>query len=121
MSRPPVFDLDELLAFWETGEYRTAPELMEAIGIPEEHLRAVRAAINRNFGPRPKRLNAAVRNDKLRRRVVAAMIATGLDPHRCHACPRTTVRPMYIRETAQDDEISSLVFVCRDCKRAGEV
>jgi hypothetical protein len=118
MPRPSVFDHDELRAYWSSGRYQYATELMEAMGIPDEHRRAVQRAINRYFGPQPRRV---VRNDVLRRRVIAEMVARGLDPHRCHACSRVTTMPMYLRELAQDDAIGSLVFVCRRCKRAGDV
>lgn len=118
MSRPSPYDLDELLAFWDSGNYRTAPELMEAIGIPREHLRSVQKAIHRYCGPRPRR--APYRPDPLRRRVIAWMVANGRDQRRCTVCDRFTIMPMYLRQSVQDDELASLVFVCRACKRGGD-
>lgn len=119
MSRPPVFDLDELLAFAESGEYRTAPQLMEAMGIPGQHLRAVQKALNRYVGPRPRRL-PALRKDPLRRRVIDWMKHQGINPLQCSVCSRITTLPMYFREVKPDDELGSLRLVCRNCRKGGD-
>lgn len=120
MARPRVFDLDELLAIAETGDWRTVPELMEQAGIPREHLRTVQKTVNKYFGPRPPRPKA-VAGDRLRRRVVAWMVANGLDEHYCFQCQKWSAFPCSIRELRQDDELGSLAFVCRHCTRAGDL
>lgn len=119
MSRPPVFDLDELLAFAQSGDYRTAAELMEALGIPGQHLRAVQKALNRYVGPRPQRL-PALRKDPLRCRVIGWMKTQGINVLLCTVCGRTTTLPMYFRESRYEDDLGSLRLVCRNCRRGGD-
>lgn len=120
MPRPRPYDLDERLAYWESGNYRSAPDVMEAAGIPAEHLRSVQKAINRYSGPRPKRL-PPIQKDPLRRRVIATLAASGVNVRLCTACLKASYWPMYFRETEPDDDsLISLRLICRHCKRGGD-
>lgn len=111
------YDLDEVCALAEAG--KTASEIVEELGLSVGE-RAVQKAVNKFLGPRPQRA-PAMSGDRLRRRVVAYMIANGLDEHYCYECEKWSVRPCSIRELKQDDELGSLVFVCRHCVRPGDV
>lgn len=111
------YDLDEVLAHAEAG--MVAAEIIETLGLTVTE-RAIQKAVNKYLGPRPKRA-PAVAGDRLRRRVVAWMVASGLDEHYCAACNRWSAFPCSIRELRQDDELGSLVFVCRHCVRPGDV
>lgn len=110
------YDLDEVLAYAESG--KTASEIVEFLGLPVGE-RAIQKAINKYLGPLPKRPPA--RADKIRGRVIAWMVANGLNDKVCCVCLKMSMFPMYIRELKQDDDLGSLIFVCRHCKRPGDV
>ncbi|MDI9934728.1 hypothetical protein QM806_04565 [Rhodococcus sp. IEGM 1351] len=109
------YDLDEVLALAEAG--KTAAEIVEELGLPVGE-RAIQKAINKFVGPLPKR--PAARSDKMRPRVVAWMVAHGLNEKVCCVCFKPSVFDMYLRELKRDDELGSLIFVCRHCKRVGD-
>lgn len=119
MPRRHSFDFEEFIAFAQSGDYRDAPDLMEKLGIPSERLRSVQKALRKYVGPVPKRL-PALRKDPLRRRVIAWMAEKGIDVRTCSACLKPTYTPMYFRETAFDDDLTSMRLVCRDCKHGGD-
>lgn len=110
------YDLDEVLALAEAG--KTASEIVEDLGLIVGE-RAVQKAVNKFLGPLPKRA-PAVEGDRLRRRVVAWMVASGLDDHYCFHCEKWSAWPCSIRELKRDDDLGSLVFVCRRCVRPGD-
>lgn len=112
------YDLDELLAYIQSDENHSAADAVEHFGLTVTP-RAIQKAVNRYLGPLPKRASA-VRRDKLRRRVVAWMVASGLRADYCYLCGRPS-HTVYIRELRQDDDLGSLVFVCHRCKRPGDV
>lgn len=60
------------------------------------------------------------RHDPLRTRVVALMVADGLDEKYCSACQRMSFHPCLIRELRRDRDIGSLVFVCSKCAGPGD-
>lgn len=59
------------------------------------------------------------RHDPLRTRVVALMVAGGLDEHYCLEGHRS-FHPCLIRELARDRSIESLAFVCAKHRHAGD-
>ncbi|WP_192378771.1 hypothetical protein [Rhodococcus rhodochrous] len=111
------YDLDEVLALAESG--KVAAEIIEELGLTVGE-RAIQKAVNKYLGPLPKRA-PALAGDRLRRRVVAWMVESGLDEHYCAACNQWSAYPCSIRELRQDDDLGSLVFVCRHCVRPGDV
>jgi hypothetical protein len=111
------YDLDEVLALAEAG--RTAAEIIEELGLLVGE-RAIQKTVNKFLGPRPQRA-PALSGDRLRRRVIAWMVASGLDDHYCFQCEKWSAWPCSIRELKQDDDLGSLVFVCRHCVRPGDV
>lgn len=110
------YDLDEVLALAEAG--KTAAEIVEELCLTVGE-RAIQKAINKFVGPLPKRPPA--KPDMLRRCVVAEMVARGLVANVCCVCYKFSAYPMYIRGLKRDDDIGSLIFVCRHCKRPGDV
>lgn len=121
MPRPRGYDLQELQAAWESDNFTTAPEVMEFLGIPAEHLRGVQAQIRRLYGRRPKAASK-LRQDVLRRRVVRYLVdQCGLRSDYCFQCQTYAGTDTYLRELRQGDDLGSLVFVCKRCKRAGDI
>lgn len=111
------YDLEEVLALAQSG--KVASEIVEELGLTVTE-RAIQKAVNKYLGPRPPRPKA-VAGDRLRRRVVAWMVANGLDEHYCFQCQKWSAFPCSIRELRKDDDLGSLAFVCRHCTRAGDV
>lgn len=111
------YDLDEVLALAESG--MSAVEIIEDLGLSVGE-RAIQKTVRKFIGPRPQRPQAVVR-DKLRRRIVALMIARGLNERFCNICDKYSPFPCSIREMKADDNLESLCFVCRHCRRAGDV
>lgn len=111
------YDLDEVLALAEAGQ--TAAEIVEELGLMVGE-RAIQKTVNKFLGPRPQRAPAIV-GDPLRRRVVAWMVASGLDDHYCFQCEKWQPWPCSIRELKRDNDLGSLTFVCRHCVRAGDI
>lgn len=111
------YDLDEVLALAEAG--KTAAEIVEELGLMVGE-RAIQKTVNKFLGPRPKRAPAVV-GDPLRRRVVAWMVASGLNDHYCFQCEKWSARPCSIRELKRNNDLGSLAFVCRHCVRAGDI
>lgn len=110
------YDLDEVLALAEAG--KCAAEIVEELGLSVGE-RAIQKTVNKFLGPRPKRAPALL-GDRLRRRVVAWMVDSGLNEHVCFECEKFSAPPCSIRELRQDDDLGTLVFVCRHCVRAGD-
>jgi hypothetical protein len=117
MPRPRGFDLDELLATWQSGDFETATEVAHHLGIDHKYLRSVQENIAKYFGPRPKRPPA--KPDPLRDVVVREMVARGLDENYCFKGHYSGFRCL-IRQLVRDGGLDTLVFVCRRCKRAGD-
>lgn len=96
-----------------------ASAIKERLGLTVS-LRQVQRIVVQRLGRWPKR-SAATRDDPIRRRVVAWMTESGLDPRYCFQCHRISVRPPYIRQLKQDDDLGTLAFICHLCKRAGDL
>ena len=110
------YDLDEVLALAESG--KCAAEIIEHLELSVGE-RAIQKAVNKFLGPRPTRA-PAVEGDPLRRRVVAWMVANGLDDHFCFLCEKWSASPCSIRQLKRDDDLGSLAFVCRHCTVPGD-
>jgi hypothetical protein len=110
------YNLDEVLYLAEHG--LVASEIIEKLGLTVGE-RTIQKAVRKFLGAQPKR--PAARGDALRRRVVAWMIDSGLDEHVCSVCFRWSGEPCYIHELRRDDDLGTLVFVCRRCKRPGDL
>lgn len=110
------YDLDEVLALAESG--KCAAEIIEDLQLSVGE-RAIQKTVNKFLGPRPTRA-PAVEDDPLRRRVVAWMVANGLDDHFCLQCEKWSAWACSIRQLKRDDDLGSLVFVCRHCAAPGD-
>jgi hypothetical protein len=97
---------------------RERPALMvkEILGL-EETPRTIQRWYGRVYGPRPTRRDLE-RHDVLRTRVVALMIAGGLNERYCVE-GHWSFHPCLIRELKRDSEIGSLAFVCTKRARPG--
>lgn len=93
--------------------------IVERLGLPRSE-RTVQRWINQHLGSLPTK-RAVARRDPLRSRVVAAMVAGGLNEHYCYVCQRLSLGPCLIRELARDLDVGSLAFVCRKCARPGDL
>lgn len=122
MPRPAGFDKEELIAFWERGDYQYAHEVMEVLGIPEEHLRAVQATIRRHFGRRPRRAADSIREDWLKRAVINHLVEVfNLRRDYCSICQKYCGFDVYVRQLRHmDEKLESCVLVGKCCKRSGD-
>lgn len=111
------YDLDELLAFAQTG--KSASWLVEHLGLPISE-RRVQQIIKTHLGPRPTRQSVR-KPDILRERVVVLLEAQGKNPRHCSACGRVSLRGGAIRAVNADLSLDSLVFVCLHCAVPGDV
>ncbi|GAA1099702.1 hypothetical protein GCM10009648_43920 [Tsukamurella spumae] len=114
--RRPSYDIDELIICAEAG--LSAREIIDQLGLRVGE-RAVQRAVRKYVGPSPPRPDAA--RDPMRRRVIAWMEQNGLDRRYCFVCGRVSVAEPYLRQLRQDDDLGSLAFVCRHCRRAGDL
>lgn len=122
MPRYRGYNLDELRAAWESGNFSTAPEVMEFLGIPDEHRRGVQATIRKFYGRRPKAAGASLRTDLLKRAVLKYLVdVCGLRRDYCSICQTYCGSDVYLRQLGRDDELGSVVIVGKCCKRAGDV
>lgn len=110
------YDLDEVLAYYQSDPNISATDVVEHFGL-DVTPRAIQKAVNRYLGARPRR--PPVGRDRLRAAVVIWMEGSGLDPHYClnghysaFDCSIRFLKP---------EDLSSAVFVCRQCKRSGDI
>lgn len=121
MPRYRGYDIIELRAFWETGNYQSAPEVMEAMGIDRKHLRGVQATILKLYGRRPTSAARAMREDWLKRAVVKSIVAAhDLRGDYCAICQKYCGSDVYLRQLSFDGDLTSVVVVGKCCKRAGD-
>ncbi|MBV1778713.1 hypothetical protein KRR55_06250 [Paeniglutamicibacter sp. ABSL32-1] len=92
--------------------------IKEELGV-ERSVRRIQEVINQNLGRRPSR-QAIRHHDIFRDRIVAAMEAGGLSRYYCSSCQRRSIEPLFIHQLQRDDQIGSLVFVCRHCSGPGD-
>lgn len=105
------YDPDEVLAFGAAGY--SAAAIIEQLGLNVSE-RTIQRFLAAHFGKRPT-LKSVRRYDPVRARVVAWMVACGLNEHYCSACGRATGRPCMIRELRRSADLGDLVFVCYRC------
>lgn len=122
MPRYRGYDPKELSAYWETENYQTAPEVMEAMGIDMSHLRGVQAFIRRTYGRRPRRAADSIREDWIKRAVINHLVeAYHLRRDYCSICQQYCGTDVYVRQLRHlEDRLESVVVVGKCCKRAGD-
>lgn len=110
------YDIDELIAFAESGD--SARVIIEKLGLTISE-RQVQRLVASRLGRRPTRY-AIRKPDTLRDRVVAYMEAQGLSRYYCSECHRLRAEPGFIRALNRDLSLDVLVFVCRHCSVASD-
>lgn len=110
------YDLDEVLALASAG--LCASEIIEDLGLTVGE-RTIQKQVARYLGHRPTKAMLEA-YDPLRSRVVAYMVAQGLDERYCSSCFTSTLYKCAIRALKSDDSLDSLVFVCRHCATAAD-
>lgn len=111
------YDIDELIAFAESGD--SARVIIEKLGLTISE-RQVQRLVASRLGRRPTR-QAIRKPDTLRDRVVAYMESQGLNRYYCSECHRLRMEPGFIRALNRDMSLDVLVFVCRHCSVASDV
>lgn len=105
------YDIDELLAFAESGD--SARVIIEKLGLTISE-RQVQRLVASRLGKRPTRETVRL-PDPLRDRVIAYMESQGLSRYYCSQCLKPRVEPGFIRALNRDMTLDVLVFVCRHC------
>ena len=105
------YDLDEVLALAEAGH--SAAEIIEDLSLKVGE-RTIQKQVSKYLGHRPTKLTIET-YDPIRSRVVAYMVAQGLDERYCSVCLKRTLYKCAIRALRRSDSLDDLVFVCRHC------
>jgi hypothetical protein len=111
-----TFDGDEVLAYAQAGY--SAPRIIETLGLSVGE-RTIQKYVAAHFGHRPT-IKSVEAYDPVRSRVVAYMVANGLNEYYCSNCHRRSSYKGSIRELRQSDSLDDLVFVCRHCSTVAD-